>query len=130
VHSIRTALGFAEIAIEELKPEYMKGYGKVPKGAMDDLNGIVSELAALVTRFDRYLAEEHGQDLRARLEGLQAPPDLKPLLALLEEVITRHGLVEFRPTLLMILDKLADHCASPSPTAAQRPSRWKSSPTT
>jgi GTP-binding protein EngB required for normal cell division len=108
VHSLRTALGFAEIAIEELRPESLKGYGQVPKEAAEDLNGIVSELQALVTRFDRYLAEEHGQDLRAKLEAVQASPDLKPLLGRLEEIITRHGLVEFRPTLTMILDKLTD----------------------
>ena len=41
-------LAFIDIAVEELKPGYMKGYGSVPEDAVAELNGIVYELHSLV----------------------------------------------------------------------------------
>lgn len=59
--SIRSALGFIDIALEELKPKYMRGYGPVPERAAAALNDIVSELRVLVGRLDRALTEERGE---------------------------------------------------------------------
>ncbi len=56
LHSIRTILAFIETALEELRPEYMKGYGPVPESAVAELNGIVVELQALVGKLNAYLA--------------------------------------------------------------------------
>jgi len=54
--AIRVALATIEIAIEELKPKYMRGYGDVSEAVVTELNGIVGELLSLVSEFDRYLA--------------------------------------------------------------------------
>ena len=51
-----------DVAVEELKPKYMRGYGAVPVAAGRDLNKIVAELHGLVSGFDRYLAGGGGQD--------------------------------------------------------------------
>ena len=43
-HSIHVNLTFVEIAIAELAPHYMRGYGPVSEEGAADLNGIVGEL--------------------------------------------------------------------------------------
>ena len=107
--AVRAALGSIEIAVEELKPKYMRGYGEVPAGVALELNGIVGELEGLVSRVVRFLGEAPGSDLRARLERLEHTGDEMALLACLEGAVARHGLVEFRATIAGILDRLEDH---------------------
>src|SRR6202167_2376311 len=91
--SLHSTLTFVDIAVEELKPEYMRGYGEVPRQAAVELNGIAEELQGLVRQLDHYLMRGTGENLQERLET----------------VITEHGLVEFRSTLAMILDRLEDN---------------------
>jgi hypothetical protein len=55
--AIMSNLNFVDIAIEELKPRYMRGYGAVPEAELSELNG-VHELRALVTGTERYLNRE------------------------------------------------------------------------
>ena len=45
-----------EVAVEELKPKYMKGYGPVSASGGRDLNKISGELHGLMAEFERYLA--------------------------------------------------------------------------
>ena len=107
--SLHSTLTFVDIAVEELKPEYMRGYGEVPPQAAVELNGIAGELQGLVRQLDHYLMRGTGENLQERLERLELTGDEVPLLRKLETVITEHGLVEFRSTLSMILDRLEDN---------------------
>ena len=107
--SLHSTLTFVDIAVEELKPEYMRGYGEVPTAAAMELNGIAGELQGLVRQLDHYLVRGAGENLQQRLEKLEQTGDEVPLLRKLETVITEHGLVEFRSTLSMILDRLEDN---------------------
>jgi GTP-binding protein EngB required for normal cell division len=107
--SLHSTLTFVDIAVEELKPEYMRGYGEVPPHAAVELNGIAGELQGLVRQLDHYLMRGTGENLQQRLERLEQTGDEVPLLRKLEAVITAHGLVEFRSTLSMILDRLEDN---------------------
>src|ERR1700691_3002292 len=107
--SLHSTLTFVDIAVEELKPEYMRGYGEVPSQAALELNGIAGELQSLVRQLDHYLMRGAGENLQQRLEKLEQTGDEVPLLRKLEKVITEHGLVEFRSTLSMILDRLEDN---------------------
>jgi GTP-binding protein EngB required for normal cell division len=107
--SLHSTLTFVDIAVEELKPEYMRGYGEVPSQAAVELNGIAGELQGLVRQLDHYLMRGTGENLQQRLERLEQTGDEVPLLRKLETVITEHGLVEFRSTLSMILDRLEDN---------------------
>jgi GTP-binding protein EngB required for normal cell division len=106
VHSIRTILTFLDIAFTELRPKYLRGYGEVPESAEPELHGLAEELEAIVARLGAYLAGGLGQDLEARLERLSRTGDEIELLKILERIISEHGLVEFRATLTMILDRL------------------------
>jgi GTP-binding protein EngB required for normal cell division len=106
--AIYTTLAFVDIAVEELKPRYMRGYGEVPPDVAVELEGIVGELQGLVSRFDRYLLQTEGEDLKARLLRLEQTSDELRVLAQTERVVTERGLVEFRPTIASILDRLED----------------------
>jgi hypothetical protein len=61
--AIMTDLSFVDVAIEELKPGYMLGYGVVPEDAAGELNGVVDELRSLVERMQRYMRQEFGANL-------------------------------------------------------------------
>jgi hypothetical protein len=58
--SITTDLAFIEIAIEELKPRYLRGCGAVPEDAVEGLNGEIHELLSLVNSIEKYLRHELG----------------------------------------------------------------------
>jgi hypothetical protein len=60
--AIHVALTSIDIAVEELMPQYMRGYGDLSEAAATELNGIVGELRGLILRLDCYLAEGVGQD--------------------------------------------------------------------
>ncbi|HEV2297642.1 MAG TPA: dynamin family protein [Candidatus Acidoferrales bacterium] len=106
--AIHVALGTIDIAVEELKPQYMRGYGDLPEDAATELNGIVGELRGLVSRLDRYLAEGVEQDLKLRLMRLEQKNNDLELLSKIEEIVAHRGLVEFRTTIGSILDRAED----------------------
>ena len=106
--AILAHLTFVDIAIEELKPSYMRGSGAVPEDAVGELNGVVHELRSLVGGMEHYLKQELSTNLEKRLEHLeQTGPDVL-LLRLLEQITTRNGLVEFRPRIDALASRLED----------------------
>jgi GTP-binding protein EngB required for normal cell division len=104
--SLHSHLTFVDIAAEELKPEYMRGYGEIPSAAAVELNGIAGELQGLVRQFDHYLMSGARENLGDRLARLEQSGEEISLLKKLESVIAEHGMVEFRSPLSMILDRL------------------------
>lgn len=106
--AVHVNLGAIGIAAEELRPKYMLGYGEVPESAATELNGIVGELTGLIHRFDRYLSEGVGEDLKARLERLEWSGNDATLLKRIEEIVRGRGLVEFRLAIADILDRAED----------------------
>jgi hypothetical protein len=58
--SLHSTLTFVDIAAEELKPQYMRGYGEVPPAAAAALNGIAGELQGLIRQLDHYLTHGPG----------------------------------------------------------------------
>jgi hypothetical protein len=67
--AIMTDLSFVDVAIEELKPSYMLGYGVVPEDAADELNGVVDELRSMVEDMQRYMRREVGANLDSHAES-------------------------------------------------------------
>jgi hypothetical protein len=53
-------LNYIGIAIEELKPRYMRGAGSVPEDAVDELNRVVVDLRTAAESMERYLLRELG----------------------------------------------------------------------
>jgi GTP-binding protein EngB required for normal cell division len=105
--AIHSALTFLDIAVEELRPRYMQGYGEVPPVAAAELNGIVGELSASVRELDRYVTQS-GQDLQQRVAKLEHTGAKIERLQELERIISEHSLVEFRGALGMVLSRLED----------------------
>jgi len=106
VHSIRTDLAFAKIAFEDCAPQRMRGYGEVSESKSRELNGMVEEMVGAIEKLNSYLAQGLGQDLQGRLERLQQNGNDVTTLKTLERIINDHGLVEFRSTLSMIMDRI------------------------
>jgi len=106
--AVLTNLAFVDIALEELKPGYMRGYGPVPDDAVGELNGVIHELRSLVTGMEHYLKQELTTDLEKRLQRLEATGFDVDLLRLLEQIITRNGLVEFRPRISALAARLEE----------------------
>lgn len=106
--SVLTNLAFVDIAVEELKPSYMRGSGEVPEDAISELNGVVYELRALITGMERYVKQELTTDLEKRLKRLESTGLDVGVLRLLEQIITRNGLVEFRPRIDILATRLED----------------------
>lgn len=107
-HAIHTALTFVEIAIEELSPGRMRGYGPVTETGAADLNGVMQDLQSVVQQLHGYVLQRNAPDVRNRLEQLEGRGREVALLRTIEEIVARRGLVEFRSTLLMLLDRLED----------------------
>jgi GTP-binding protein EngB required for normal cell division len=106
VHSIRTDLAFVKIAFEDCEPQRMRGYGEVSESKSRELNGLVEEMVSAIEKLDSYLAQGLGQDLQGRLERLERNGNDVTMVKTLERIINDHGLVEFRSTLSMIIDRL------------------------
>jgi GTP-binding protein EngB required for normal cell division len=106
IHSIRVTLAFARIAFQECTPSRMRGYGAIPESKLRELNGLVDEMVGAVDKLDSYLAQGLGQDLEARLKRLGSAGADTRLTGALEKLIAKYGLVEFRSTLSMIIDRL------------------------
>jgi GTP-binding protein EngB required for normal cell division len=107
--SVLTHLEFIDIAVEELKPKYMRGSGTVPADAADELTGVAHELRSIVQIMQRYIRQEFGINLQARLDELEQTGHDVGLLRVLEEIITRHGLVEYRSRVASLAHRLEDN---------------------
>jgi GTP-binding protein EngB required for normal cell division len=106
VHSIRVTLGFVEIAFDECRPSRMAGYGKLADTSATGIAGLVDEMQGIVSRLSSYLAEDPSAGLENRLRRLEEAGGDIALVKALERAIDQHGLVEFRPALGTIVDRL------------------------
>ena len=104
-----THLAFVDIAIEELKPSYMRGSGTVPEDVAEELNGVVHELRSVAQSMERYLRQELGTNLESRLKKLESAGHDVALLQTIETMVTRHGLVEFRSRIASLAARLEDN---------------------
>lgn len=57
LNNINTSVIFADMAIEELRPKYIKGYGKLSDAAVNELNAIAGELQGLLKQIKANLPE-------------------------------------------------------------------------
>jgi GTP-binding protein EngB required for normal cell division len=106
VHSIRVTLGFVDIAFDECRPKRMTGYGALAETAAIEMAGLVDEMQGIISRLDSYLAQGQSADLEKRLQRLEEAGSDITLVKALERAINQHGLVEFRPALATIIDRL------------------------
>lgn len=101
-------LSFIDIAVEELRPRYMRGSGAVSEEAASELNGVVHELRSLLQGMERYLRQEMGTSLDTRLQRLQDAGAEVGQLQSIAEIANRHGLIEFRGRIEALTARLED----------------------
>lgn len=106
-HSIRVTLQFIEVALEELAPERLRGYGEVPKEFFQQLAGGLQEMKGIVRQMDSYLIQPLDAELSARLARLSNTGDLADLLAVLARLVEKYRFVEFRALLSALVEKIS-----------------------
>jgi len=106
VRSIRVTLGFADLAFDECRPTRMAGYGELADTATIEIAGLVDEIQGIISRLDSYLAQGQSADLGKRLRLLEEAGADVTLVKALERAVNQQGLVEFRPALATIIDRL------------------------
>jgi GTP-binding protein EngB required for normal cell division len=89
-----------------MSPDRLRGYGSLDAAEKVHAVKIQQELTRLIDRVATYLRQGLGHDLPQRLARLEAAPAGVQTLQLLDKVITRWGLVEFRPQLELIVRRL------------------------
>jgi GTP-binding protein EngB required for normal cell division len=105
-HAIRVTLQFIEIAVEELAPERLTGYGKVPDSLCHLLAGGLQEMKGIVRQMDSYLIQPLDADVGLRSSRLSGAGELGELLSVLAGIIDRYGFVEFRASLSRLIEKI------------------------
>ena len=102
-------LTFTHIAVAEMEPQRLRGYGALSDEDIKAINEVVAELNAAIERLLAYLSKGPDADLQARFARLEKTTDDARLLGELERVITAHGMIELRGALLMLLERLENH---------------------
>lgn len=93
--SVQTSLGFADLALAELGPAELKGYGDVDPDAAAELEALATDLRSLVGRGVALLHEHEPGQLRERVAGLAGR--VGEVLRALEQISRERGLAEVRP---------------------------------
>jgi GTP-binding protein EngB required for normal cell division len=104
--ALQTAISFISIAVEELRPSRLRGYGKLAPEAVAQTNRLCDDLTRLVDRLAAYLRQGSGRDLQQRIARLDGAGLGVASLVQIEKIITRWELLEYRPTLEMIVRRL------------------------
>jgi hypothetical protein len=105
--AFHVALTFAQIAVEELRPSYMAGYGALDAPDAQAADRLSADLQALLARMSAYLVQGQGGGLATRLEELDATREESALLRELDRIITDHGLVDLRAPLQRLIERAA-----------------------
>ncbi len=97
--SIQCRLIGISVAIAEMEPRRLRGYGDLDPQSSTEIARFCGELERMANTLDVYLRRAQGEELSQRLSRLDgAPPDREALITL-ERVITNRGLLELRPLL-------------------------------
>jgi hypothetical protein len=116
---LQCGMMFLNVAVAEMSPGRLRGYGELGPGDQERILDIQRKLDRLIDRVSVYLRQGAGRDLAQRLERLEAGAGVESL-RLLDRVITRWGLVEFQPQLAGWRPRSS---RSPSSAASARASR-------
>lgn len=103
---LQTLLVTEDVSIADISPEHLRGYGKLEPEAAELVNQVEQNLYRAIGQLQKYLRELQTQDLQARILRLGEETRTATDLASIERIITKHGLVEFRPMLEMTIRRL------------------------
>ncbi len=104
--SIKVTLQFIEVALEEIAPERLIGFGSVAQSLKEPLAGGIQEMKGIVRQMSSYLSQRIEADLSNRLLQLRGTDVNSDLLKKVGDILERHSLVEFRAPLSQLLEKI------------------------
>ncbi|HEX4128755.1 MAG TPA: dynamin family protein [Pirellulales bacterium] len=104
--ALQTGATMLSVAIAEMGPEKMRGYGTLSDEGRAQVTKVQEELDRLVDRVAAYLRQRHEQDMAQRLARLKSMPAGAETLQALDRITSRWGLVEFRPLLDSVIQRL------------------------
>ncbi len=104
--SIQVTLQFVEVALEEIAPERLTGFGSVPESLVRPLAGGIQKMKGIVRQMNSYLIQRADADLSSRLLRLPEFEADSGFLRELGSIIDRHGLIEFRASLSQLVEKI------------------------
>ena len=108
--ALQTRLIQVQVGIDDMGLEQLKGYGPLDDSARAAAMRIQDDLSRLLDRTMSYLTQGLGRDLSERSARLDAGSKSVGSLTALERIITSWQLVEYRPTLDMIVKRLEKPC--------------------
>lgn len=106
--SLEATLIAASIGVEEMRPQRLRGYGPLDESTGQELARTCDELERALREILVLVARGADEDYEARLARLGETSADPKLLATLERVIRDHGLVELRPLLRSVLERLEE----------------------
>lgn len=106
LRALRVQIITAEIALEDMNAGAMAGYGPLSPPVATALVGAAAELRGRLEAIGSFLDEPPDKDLQARLQRLAETTGEAELAAELERAVTAHGLVELRPALAMVVERM------------------------
>ncbi|HTU47469.1 MAG TPA: dynamin family protein [Bryobacteraceae bacterium] len=104
--SIKVTLQFIEVALEEIAPRRLIGYGQVPESLVSPLAGGIQEMKGIVRQMNSYLNQRVESDLSNRLLQIGDAGEDGRLLRSLGDILDRYSFVEFRAPLAQLVDKI------------------------
>src|SRR5207249_4719271 len=104
--ALQTNLMHLQVSVDDMDPKPLAGYGPLDTAGQAAAIRVQDDLARLLDRASDYLRQGLGRDLSERLARLDASPASVGALAALDRIVTRWQLVEYRPTLDMIVSRL------------------------
>ncbi|MEO9233974.1 MAG: dynamin family protein [Polyangiaceae bacterium] len=102
--SITTRLTFADIALQEIAPKQLRGYGDLQAGDTATLQRVLGDMARRIRATRASL--EKSADFHARIEMLENAPIDRDALSTLDAIVSRRGLVELRGLFDAVLAQL------------------------
>lgn len=104
--SLQTGLNFLGVAVAEFSPDRLRGYGELDDAGRQEVLSIQQEIDRLLDRVVAYLSDRLGHNLPERIARLDAAPGSVAMLSLLNRIVMRWQLVEFRPSIDTIVQRL------------------------
>jgi GTP-binding protein EngB required for normal cell division len=104
--SLQTSLITLSIAVAEVSPDRLRGYGEMDEAGRQEVLSIQQEIDRLLDRVSAYLSDRLGHNLPDRLARLDAAPGSVAMLSLLNRIVMQWQLVEFRPMIDTIVQRL------------------------
>jgi len=104
--SLQTSLVTLSIAVAEVSPDRLRGYGELDDAGRQEVLSIQQELDRLLDRVSAYLSDRLGHNLPERIARLDAAPGRVAMLDMPNRSVMRWQLVEFRPSIDTIVQRL------------------------